>query len=373
MRVGVVVYGLKDSFGGIGRYTFNLVRGLGAYTHELQLVLFAAGGIAWSLDANESPRVGLPGCGRLPGLVTIGNAVIPARAWQHSLNLVHDPTGVTPFLFGAGRARTVVTVHDVFAWSLPGHSTLADMLIYRHWLPHVLPRVDAVITVSQASKADIVRHLRVTAERVHVTYEGVGDSYTPASIEEVSKIGARYGLPDGYLLFVGSVEERKNLRRLLQACARLWAAGERRLLVVVGARRWKYTKIMDTVQELGLERQVIFTGYVSDEDLPAIYSGADLFVFPSLYEGFGLPPLEAMACGTPVVTSNTSSLPEVVGDAAILVDPYDVEALAEAMHRVLSDPDLADDLRRRGLQRAQGFTWERTARETMEVYREVLS
>ncbi|HUT61565.1 MAG TPA: glycosyltransferase family 1 protein [Phycisphaerae bacterium] len=373
MRVGVVVYGLEGSFAGIGRYTLHLTRALGADTSGLELVLLAAGGIGPSVGAYGRLGVALPGCGRLPGLLTLGNLVIPARAWQHALSLVHDPTGVTPFLFGAGRARTVVTVHDVFAWSIPGHSTRADTLIYRHWLPRVLPRVDAVITVSQASKADIVRHLGVPADKVHVTYEGVGHSYTRASVEQVSKVRAEYGLPDGYLLFVGSVEERKNLSRLLQACAQLWATGERRPLVVVGARRWKYSQILQTVQDLDLESRVHFPGHVPEADLPALYSGADLFIFPSLYEGFGLPPLEAMACGTPVVCSNAASLPEVVGDAAITVDPYDVEALADAMHRVLSDPDLAHDLRRRGLERAAGFTWEQTARKTVEVYREVLS
>ena len=373
MRVGVVVYGLEGSFAGIGRYTLHLTRALSADTSGLELVLLAAGGIGPSVGAYGRLGVALPGCGRLPGLLTLGNLVIPARAWQHALSLVHDPTGVTPFLLGAGRARTVVTVHDVFAWSIPGHSTRADTLIYRHWLPRVLPRVNAVITVSQASKADIVRHLGVPADKVHVTYEGVGHSYGRASVEQVSKVRAQYGLPDGYLLFVGSVEPRKNLDRLLRAYDQLRQAGQRRPLVVVGAQRWGHCGIMETVNKLDLEQHVIFTGYVSDEDLPAIYSAADLFVFPSLYEGFGLPPLEAMACGTPVVCSNASSLPEVVGDAAITVDPYDVEALAEAMRRVLSDADLADDLRQRGLERAAGFTWERTARETVEVYREVLS
>ena len=142
--------------------------------------------------------------------------------------------------------------------------------------------------------------------------------------------------------------------------------------MIAGPRKWKYARILQAVEELELEAHTIFTGYIPDEDLPAIYSGADLFVFPSLYEGFGLPPLEAMACGTPVVCSNAASLPEVVGDAAIMVDPYDVEGLAQAMRRVLADRDLQEDLRQRGLERAKLFSWEKTARETMQVYEKVL-
>jgi glycosyltransferase involved in cell wall biosynthesis len=369
----MLAYGLDRPLSGISRYTLELARALGGLSEGLELVQLVAGR-ADSLGRNDrTGTTSLRGCGRLPALMTWGNVALRHAAQRLGLDVIHDSTGLTPFLFGAGRAQTVVTVHDVFAWSLPGHSTLADTLIYRHWLPRVLPSVNAVITVSQASKADIVRHLGVPADKVHVTYEGAGHSYTRASVEQVSKVRAQYGLPDGYVLFVGSVEERKNLGRLLQACARLWAAGERRPLLIVGARRGKYSKILQTVRDLNLESRVHFTGHVPDADLPALYSGADLFVFPSLYEGFGLPPLEAMACGTPVVCSNNSSLPEVVGDAALTVDPYDVDALADAMRRVLANADLAEDLRRRGLERAAAFAWERTARETVEVYREVLS
>jgi len=334
-------------------------------------MLLTAGGVG-VLGKAPFRQASLPGCRLLPGLVMLGNLLIPLRAQQLDLELVHDPTGVTPLLFGAGGARTVVTVHDVFAWSCPGTSTTLDTLIYRHWLPRVLPRVDAVITVSRSSKVDIVRYLRVDPDKVHVVYEGVNPVFRPLTAGESNRVGARYGFPDSYLLFVGSVEMRKNLRGLLPAYANLRRMGERRPLVVVGAGRGKAPDIMGTIQELDLEQHVIFTGYVPDGDLPALYSGADLFILPSLYEGFGLRVLEAMACGARVVCSNAGSLPEVAGDAAIMVDPHDTEGLAEAMQRVLTDADLRDDLREKGLQRARQFTWERTARETVAVYREVL-
>lgn len=373
LRAGIICYGL-DSPGrvasGIGRYTSELLKALGAWKQQVELTLLT--GSKWG-GQSEFQVAPLPGCRLLPGLVTLGNVWLPMLARRRELDVVHDPTGVTPFLFGAGGARTIVTVHDVFAWSCPGHSTWLDTVIYRHWLPRLLPRVQVVITDSHASKADIERYLRVPPERIRVVYPGVSASYHPVCNDRATRTVTQYGLPKGYLLFVGSVEERKNLRRLLRACASLWKHGERRPLVVVGALKWKYSGIMQTVEELDLGQHVIFTGYVQEADLPALYSAADLLVFPSLYEGFGLPPLEAMACGTPVVCSDSASLPEVVGDAAVMVDPYEVEALADAMHHVLTDGRLWEELRQKGLSRARRFTWERTARQIIAVYREALS
>ena len=371
MNVGVIAYGLDRPSTGIGRYTMELIRALGADRESVDLSLLVAGNANGHVHASDLRAVSLPGCRLLPGLMTVGNVAVARAARLGKLDVVHDPTGVSPFLFGAGGAKTVVTIHDVFPWSCPGTSTALDTLIHHHWLPRVLPRVDAVITVSKASKQDIVRFLGVSPARVRVIPEGVNGRFRPVAALEMARVRARYGLPDRYLLFVGSVEGRKNLRRLLEACSILWQRGEKRPLVIAGPRNRRYEELMSALRDPEVERQVIFTGYLPEEDLPAVYSGADLFLFPSLYEGFGLPPLEAMACGTPVVCSNTSSLPEVVGDAAITVDPYNVEGLADTIRMVLSDGDLRQDLRARGLERARQFTWERTARETVEVYRQL--
>lgn len=370
MRIGLIVYALDRPLSGISRYTIELAQAMAALKEESDVMLLRAGGIG-PLANNGFQSVSLAGCRLLPSLMTLGNVVIPLMARRLGLDVIHDPTGVTPFLFGASNACTVVTVHDVFAWSCPGTSTLLDTLIYHHWLPRVLPRVNVVITDSQTSKTDISRYLHVPISNISVIPLAVNSLYRPALQVDVAAIRSHHGLPEGYILFLGSIEKRKNLRGLLRAYACLRRMGELRLLVIAGVGRWKYTMIMETLRELDLEQYVIFTGYVPDADLPALYTGADLFVFPSLYEGFGLPPLEAMACGTPVVCSNIASLPEVVGDAAITVDPYDVEGLAEAMHRVLTDADLQEKLRKRGLEQARQFTWERTARETTAVYREV--
>jgi len=372
MQVGIISYGLDRPLTGIGRYTVELARALADLENGPGVTLLAAGGAGPLASQSGLRSVPLPGCRLLPGLVTLGNVMIPRLARRYELDLVHDPTGVSPSLFGASGARTVVTVHDVFAWSCPGSSTLMDTLIQRYWLPRRLPRVYAVITDSLASQKDLSRYLGISGPMTHVIPHAASSHFRPAPVAQVATARSRYGLPEHYILYVGSLVKRKNLLGLLRSYARLRASEQPLPLVVVGVERTDRGAIAKTVAELDLGSDLVFAGHVADEDLPAVYSGAKLFVFPSLYEGFGLPPLEAMACGTPVVCSNAASLPEVVGDAAITVDPYDVQGLAGAMHCVLADADLQHDLRRRGLERAAAFTWERTARETVQVYREVL-
>ena len=319
-------------------------------------------------------RERLTGCRLAPGLLTLGSAIIARLARRMGLDLVHDPTGVAPLLFGAGGARTVVTIHDVFPWVYPATSTLLETLIYRLWLPRVLPRVDAVLTDSQASKADIARHLNVSPARIRVIPLGVNEAYRPEPAERVAAVASRYGLPDQYLLYLGSTRKHKNLRGMLSAYDRLQGMRPTPVLVLVGVTPEECrTLLVEVLGNSALQRSILCLSYVAEADLPVLYSGARLLVRPVLYEGFGLPVLEALACGTPVVCSNVASLPEVVGDAAITVDPANVEALAGAMHRVLSDPGLHQELRRRGLERAAGFTWARTARQTVAVYREVLN
>jgi glycosyltransferase involved in cell wall biosynthesis len=359
----LISYALDRSPGGIGRYTAELLAGM--RRSGVPITVFWAG-----RARDHDDVVALPGAGLLPALLTLGQIQIAWAAWRRGLALVHDPTGAAPL--GLTSARRVVTVHDVIPYVYPQTCSRLDWLIYRFWLPLVVSRLDAIITVSAQSKSDIVKYLRVSPEAVIVIPEAASTNYRPLSATACQPVLARYGIDFPYVLYVGSIEARKNLPRLLQAFAYLQGRLEHWKLVVVGARRWKSSPVYETVRRLGLEQRVHFTGYVEEADLPALYSAASLFVFPSLYEGFGLPVLEAMACGTPVVTSNTSSLPEVAGDAALLVDPYDVAAIAKAVRRLLEDTALAADLRTRGLARAAQFNWERTARETIAVYERVL-
>jgi glycosyltransferase involved in cell wall biosynthesis len=359
----MISYALNRAPGGIGRYTKELVAAL--RRAGVAVTMLQAG-----MADLQPGAVGLRGARLLPALLTLGQFEIARAARQKNLALIHDPTASAPLLLA--RTPRVVTIHDAIPYIYPETSTALDRLIYRFWLPWIVRRLDAIITVSQQSKDDIVRYLPVDPQRVVVIPLAAGARYQPAPRAQIERVLDRYRIPAPYILYVGSIEARKNLARLLEAYARLRRWSPQWRLVVVGARKWKFSPVFDTVRRLGLEPHVQFTGYVADDDLPALYSGADLFVFPSVYEGFGLPVLEAMACGTPVVTSNSSSLPEVAGDAALLVDPLDVEAIASGMRAVLSDHALRAELRRRGLDRARQFTWERTASDTIAVYERVL-
>jgi len=367
MEVGFITYALDRAPGGIGRYTRELMDAL--RQAGVALTVLQAG--RTSKNNPNNGLVSLPGAGLLPGLLTVGQAEIAWQASRHKLELVHDPTGCMPLMLT--KARRVATIHDVIPYIYPETSTKLDWLIYRFWLPLAVRRLDAIITDSQQSKEDIVRYLPVKEENVFVIPCAASANYRPLERAEVKATIERYDINFPYILYVGSLESRKNLPRLLEAYNRFHQQFPKWKLVIVGARKWKFSPIFETVQRLGLQSHVHFTGYVEEEDLPALYNGAELFVFPSLYEGFGLPVLEAMACGTPVITSNSSSLPEVAGDAALLIDPYDVDAIAGAMKQVLSDPALASTMRKKGLDRAQQFTWERTARETLAVYEQVLA
>jgi glycosyltransferase involved in cell wall biosynthesis len=197
--------------------------------------------------------------------------------------------------------------------------------------------------------------------------------FQPIPQEQAFTIVAQYGIPMPYLLFVGSLQARKNLVRLLCAYAKVRQCILTPPLVIVGARRWRSDPIARTVAALTLEPFLVFTGFVPDEALPALYSAATLFLFPSLYEGFGFPVLEAMACGTPVVTSNLTSLPEVAGDAALLVNPYDVNDIADAIQTALTMPEVMATLRHRGLAQATRFSWDQTARETISLYQRIVA
>jgi glycosyltransferase involved in cell wall biosynthesis len=215
--------------------------------------------------------------------------------------------------------------------------------------------------------------MRIPPEKIRVIYNGVNPRFRPLDDRDyLARVARQYRLPKQFLLFVGLFSPRKNIAGILQAYAILKKKHQIiHQLVMVGERGWLYRADLELVQRLGLESDVVFPGFVEDEDLPAVYNLADVFIFPSLYEGFGLPVLEAMACGTPVVTSDLSALPEVVGDAGVLIDPRNPEEIASGVYRLLSNSKLASGLARAGLERSSHFTWTNAARELMAVFQEL--
>jgi len=381
MRIGIDYTSAVQQGAGIGRYTRQLVHALLELDTQNEYVLLVAGA----------------GSGRVPqGAETASGFDIAARAnvrivnlpvsdhvmailWHRlslplwvelfcgSLDIFHSPDFTLP---PVRRARTVLTVHDLSFMRVPRCSEPGLRSYLLQTVPASVRRADVVLADSECTRRDVIELLDADPACVEVIYPGVEECFRP--IEDAHTLDAvrnRYRLPDRFVLGLATLQPRKNFEGLIEAYA--WVKKEMGGavgLVVAGSTGWMYESIFRRVEELGVQDAVCFAGYVADADLPALYTLADLFVFPSLYEGFGLPPLEAMACGTAVVTSNTSSLPEVVGDAAWMVDPLDIAALAEAMQRLLSDQILRQELVRRGAVQAQRFTWSRAARKLLDVY-----
>jgi len=239
-------------------------------------------------------------------------------------------------------------------------------------MPLYCRRASHIIAVSEAARRDLMAAYGVPSEKITVIYEAADPRFCRQSAVTVASALARYDLPARYLLFVGTIEPRKNLGRLLAAFERIYREGLSDALVIVGKRGWLYDDFFAALEHSPVREHVIFPGFVPDADLPAVYTGAQALVLPSLCEGFGLPVLEAMACRTPVICSNTSSLPEVAGDAALLVDPTHVDEIAGAITRVLTDSALHAQMRVRGEEQAARFSWERTAEETLAVYQQLV-
>ena len=361
---------------GLGRYAESLARALVAKDPERFALFFNRSG-------DVRPRPGLAGLEGVPARsVRAGYKPWRMAVWLGQLarlsfdrllpgaELYH---ATEHLLMPLRRVPTVLTVHDLIFQMFPQHHKRLNYWYLNAALPLYCRRASAVIAVSEATKADLVRLYELDPAKITVIHEAAEPHFAPASPARIAAARSRYQLPDHYLLHVGTIEPRKNLDRLLEALHRLRAGGEDVRLVVVGSKGWLYHSFFQQLEELALGDAVALAGYVPDADLPAVYSGARLAVLPSLYEGFGLPVLEAMACGTPVVCSHTASLPEVGGDAARYFDPTDVAAMAGAIQTVWTDQALQDTMRQAGLARAAGFSWARAADETLAVYDQVIS
>jgi len=269
-------------------------------------------------------------------------------------------------------AKLIMTIFDITPIKFEAYHKECTIKSYANNLPKVLRKVDMVIAISQCTKNDILEYFGniISEDRIRVVPLAADEQYRQINDENlINEIKTTYKIYKPYILFVGTLEPRKNITNLIRAYNILPASLKRNYhLVICGKKGWYYDEIFETIKELKLEDKVIFTGYVPDDTIPLLMNGAEVFVYPSFYEGFGLPPLEAMSCGTPVISSNISSIPEVVGDAGILINPKDIEELSDAITRTLNNGDLKRQLISRGLQQAKKFSWEKTAKETLEVY-----
>ncbi|MBI4492450.1 MAG: glycosyltransferase family 4 protein [Chloroflexi bacterium] len=360
--------------GGISRYIYHLLANLARVQTPHRLAAFVPD-LPAALEGWQNGRLQLYATGGLSrrpaGRILWEQLAQPALLRRSGVDLLHSTAYVSPLLW---RGPSVLTVCDLSFIRYPEVFNRANRAYLGLLTRLSARRASRVLTISEHTRQDVVRLLGVPPERVATTYCGVDESFRPLDPDQVAAYRAQRGLPARYVLYLGTLEPRKNVLTLLRAFARLRSSKAiPHTLVLAGAPGWQYQGLYERVSALGIESDVRFLGFVPSAEQTLCYNAADLFVYPSLYEGFGLPVLEAMACGLPVVSSNAASLPEVVGRAGLQVAPLDAAALAEAMGQVLSDANLHNTLRRAGLDQARRFSWSSMAVQTLQVYDQALA
>lgn len=374
MRIGIDYTAAVRQGGGIGRYTRNLVRALAALDRRNEYVLLAAGG--WGAGGS---RASWPPNFRLRAIPLSDRWLniiwqrlrlpLPVQLVSGPLDVYHSPDFVLP---PVGRTPTVLTVHDLSFLRLPQFFVPAFRGYLEAAVTRAVRRADQILADSESTRRDLGELLGVAPERVAVLYPGVEERFRPVEDPDVlARVRARYGLPARFVLGVGTLQPRKNFQGLVEAFGRLLAAGHDLPglgLVIAGGQGWLAEDLLALAARHGVGERLVLAGFVADEDLPALYTLASVLAFPSWYEGFGLPILEAMACGTPVVSADNSSLPEVVGDAGLLVDAGSSVELAHALAVVLLDDSRRARLVEAGHRQARRFTWEQAARQLFDVY-----
>ena len=359
---------LRPERTGVGYYTEHLLRHLLQCGDDVELSVIS--------DRPIETTSPLPSCVRVP----TGSWTISRLLWMQTIaprvlrdlrpDVAHFTNGMTPL---ASPVPTGVTIHDMSLTLYPRYHPPRRVLLNRPLVNMAARRADAIITVSESAKRDILDVFGLAPDRVHVVHEAAAPSFRRVQDQDVlDRVRARYGLAERFILYVGTIEPRKNLLKLCEGFARRRAKGDLpHQLVCAGPYGWLSRGLADHIARLGIAEPTRFTGYVPFEDLPALYTLAEMFVFPSLYEGFGLPVVEAMACGTPVITGRVAALSEVTGDAVEHVDDLEPDAIGDALARLSADEGRRQELSSRGLERARRFSWERAARETVEISRRV--
>jgi glycosyltransferase involved in cell wall biosynthesis len=367
LRIGIDVHSIGSHKGGNETYYRELIRELVKVRCDHRFFLYYT---------NPATREQIAGDDRIV-LERLSPAhpalripfTIPRRSRLDQLDVFHAQFIVPPFL----KCKTVTTIPDIAYEHYPEFFPAHQRALLKILVRESAKRADHIITVSEYSKRDLVQTYGIREEKITVTYEGAGEEFAPLDREKSREVLARkYRIDGDFVLYLGRLQGRKNLMRLVNAYARTRKLGFPHKLVLAGQQDSLFQPVLSRIQELRLENNILLPGYVAAADVPAFYNAAEVFVYPSIYEGFGLPIAEAMACGTPVVTSRGSSLDEVASDAAVLVDPLDELSIAEALNRVLADPELRKRLGHAGLKRSRQFSFENAARQTISVYEQVM-
>jgi glycosyltransferase involved in cell wall biosynthesis len=368
MKIGIDTTALPDQPVGAGKYILQLVRWLAYLPTEHRWVIFAtrrgrsqigdlaSQNVEWIVVPNYPPSFRL----------IWEQARLPFLVRRSGIDLLHSPHYTRPYFLPCA---SVVTYHDMTFFLFPQLHTLIKRLYFPWAIRMSAKRADAWIANSESTRGDSIRILNLPPGRIYTTPLGVLDAFHPIDDPAILEpCREKYHLPPEFILFVGLIEPRKNLSMLLKAYAPLVKSSNPLPLILVGRLGWGYQRVLQLVKQLKLENWVQFAGYLPDQDLPIVYNLAQIFVYPSSYEGFGFPPLEAMACGTPVITTAISALEENVGEAGLLVSPQDELALTEALQTLIQNPTLQERLSQAGIKRAARFSWEHTARLTLKIY-----
>jgi glycosyltransferase involved in cell wall biosynthesis len=374
MRIGIDATSLPPKPGGAANYIVQLIHSLVKQESEADLTVIAqqhgydiidlpaAPGLEWVIIPDHPPAQRL----------VWEQTVLPRLTRKHQIDLLHSPHYTRPFFVPC---KSIVTFHDMSFFLFPQLHTRSKRLFFPAAIRYSARRADGLIAISESTRQDAIRILGISPEKIITTHLGVSQKFRPIHDQTVlSEIRQRYQLPQDFFLYVGTVEPRKNLPLLINAYSQLkleYPTSPE--LVVVGQMGWNYDQVFQLVKEHKLDNSIHFTGYVSANDLPVIYNLACVFIYPSSYEGFGLPPLEALATGTPVITTNISSMPEHVGEAGILVPPDNELALRDAMRLLSQDAEVRHKLSQMGPLQAAKFTWDRTAEETLQFYQVVMN
>jgi len=375
VRIGFSFFTFDECISGVEYYFLGLLRALLAVDSGDEYVVFTNQAAMIDRYVSESRAVTFVQTAHIRNRLTRiawEHTLLPWKLTKHALDVLHCPAYICPFWRAV--VPYVVTLHDTIALDHPGWCKRSNALYFNFLMKHTAKTASRIVSVSHTTSDDLIRNTGIDASRINTVYPGVDGIFTPdKDRDHCAVVKSKYELPDKYVLYIGNIEPKKNVLTLLQVGEELKKRGLEHKLVLVGKRSWRAQAEFAAMTRAVKAKELIVTGYVDRRDLPCVYQMADTFVFPSLYEGFGFPPLEAMACGVPVVTSACGALQETVKNAAYIIEPHNVQQIADAVVSISCDSKQRDRLIRAGFEQTKRFTWKKTAEATLTVYRDVIT
>jgi len=359
MKIGLSTEHIIEKETGVGDYAYNIISNLLSIDKKNKYYLIHNRKINKDIF-NKTNNLIIPLPKIKPRELLWHFYTLPKKLEKLGLDIFHSTAQLNSI--SNTKYKKMITIHDLAAIKFPHTHNLYPRLSAKYILPKVISKSDKIIAVSENTKKDIINYFKVDKDKIEVIYEAAEKIFKPVKTKKVLE---KYNIDQPYILYVGTIEPRKNINLIIKAFQEIKRNNLPHKLVIVGKFGWKYQSILTSLKG---SNDIILTGYVKKEDLPEFYSNAEFLVYPSLYEGFGLPPLQAMACSCPVISSNTSSLPEVIGNAGILINPKDKETLKSSMLKLIKDRSLISELKKKGLKQSKKFSWEESAKKTLNIY-----